>query len=371
VKPKTDLLDRLDAASAATRRELAERARAERRVNDNPLVQRIDRMIAEDRARAERYAAAASPGGRFCESPAYLDLTLEEAHQVFAGDDLADFIRLHATVNDGAAFQPEASPDVYLGNARGSRVASLVRVVAAVTDRIHVAAETSRSEVAAPTAYGVALNEASLAFSSQHPTWSRIGSWIPVDEGVLEDKGDAAQIIDQFVEQDVLRAVDNQIVNGNATGTAEALQFDGFINNSAIANQALSGDTRFESLVRAATTIRNAGFVGPITALVNPADAFKLLTDEVDGIHDYDQDIADVLGLSVRLSPVAPTGTAVVGDLYDSTTLYVRGLGLQVVKAKDHAGFFVEGKVAVKGTVRATLRIPRPSGIIRVTGFSA
>jgi HK97 family phage major capsid protein len=338
-------------------------------VDMHPTVRRLDAQLANEAMRA----VTTSPGERFCGAPEFgkplgvnpVSMNLLDAKET------AEHLRLNTTVNDGAAFQPEEAPDVYLGNEVSNRVAGLVHVVPAVNDLIHVAAETSRTDVAAPTAYGVALQEGSVAFGSEIPTWSRIGAWIPVEEGVLSDKGYGEQVINQFVTQDVTRAIDNQIINGDGTGTNEAKQFDGLLNNSSIADQPLASESRWNAIVRAAITVRGADFAGPISVIVNPLDALELLTDEVDGIKDWDQAIADLLDLHLSLSSVAPTGTAIVGDLDNAVTLWVRGIGLHLSKSQSHAGFFIDGQVAVKGEVRATLRIPRPTGIVRVTGFSA
>lgn len=338
-------------------------------VDLHPTIRRLDASLQRD----ELFASTTSPGARFCGSSEFgrIPTTTESISlRLLDSKEMAGRIRLNATVDGGDDFQAEGAPDVYL-NPTPKRVAGLVRVVPGDNERIHVAAEVSRTEVAAPKAYGVALDEGSVAFGSEIPTWSRIGSWIPVDEGILLDKGEGQRVIDEFIDQDVMRALDNQIVNGDGTGSGEGKQFDGLVNNAAIADQPLASDSRWNAIVRAATTVRGADFTGPINVLLNPLDALALLTDEIDGIKDYDQDIADVLDLHFTLSSVAPTGSVVVGDLANAVTVWVLGLGLDITKSQSHAGFFIEGKVAVRGTVRATLRIPRPSGIVRVTDFTS
>jgi Phage capsid family len=308
---------------------------------------------------------APSPAERFLQL-----LEKGDGGNVLSGTEYAARLRRH-NVNDAPAFQPEAKPDVYLAKALGGRIAPLCHIIGAVSDRIHVASEDTRTAASGPKAYGAALNQSSISFTEEFPTWTRLGSFLNATDGLLSDKGVATQTLDQFLDDDVTASIDDQLVNGDGSGSAEGTQFVGLLENTDVDDLALSG-TRFASIVAAATTIRGAGFVAPLTVLVSAADALALLTDRsVDaGVLEYDRTVAELLGFTPMIVPSLADGTAIVGSLSEATALYVRGAGLTIDRSNAHDTHFLDGIITIRATTRSTFRVPRPTGVIRITSFS-
>ncbi len=72
---------------------------------------------------------------------------------------------------------------------------------------------------------------------------------------------------------------------------------------------------------------------------------------------------------AITVSSLTSAGTVLVGDFKAGATLFVREPGLEVSSSPDSEGYFLEGKLAVAAEFQGVLRIPRPSALVKITGF--
>ena len=220
--------------------------------------------------------------------------------------------------------------------------------------------EASRTSAAAPTAYASSLPEAGIAWTDSDERPRRVGVWVPVQKNAWQDAGVIAEMVRALLEDDLLREVDEQVLAGDGTGE----NLNGIMNAS-ITSQALGADTHGQALVKAATTIRSGGNVGPIDVVANAADLQDAALST--GFRDHLEVLRDVFGVRDFIaSPVASTGTVLVGD-FSGAHLYVRQ-GVSISVSDSHSTFFLEGKVAVAAETRLESKVVRASAFVKITG---
>jgi hypothetical protein len=252
--------------------------------------------------------------------------------------------------------------DWNLAPAKGNRVASRLTVVPSTSQTIAVSREASRTEAAAPTAYGTALPEAAITFTDSDETPKRVGVWLPVTKGAWTDRGAVEAMVRALLGDELLRELDDQILNGDATG--ENLR--GIVGDASITTQALGGDTHGVALLKACASVRAANHAGPLTVIASASDLQDAALSA--DFRDHVETATRVFGLEsfVATSQLA-AGTMLVADLASAVHLYVRS-PLSITVSDSHTGFFTEGKVAVLAEMRAELRVVRGDGVVKITG---
>lgn len=243
--------------------------------------------------------------------------------------------------------------------AKGGRVAPLLNVIPTTTNTVAQASET-RGEVAAPTPYGTLLPESSITIVSSDVAHKRVGSYMKVTNGALEDAGQVAEVVRQVLGDDLLRALDVQALNGDGTGeNLLGLTVDG-----SVPVQPRGADTHHLAILRAAAAVRGADVVGPIDVVLNAADLLDVVTSA-----DYSKDDLDAFGIRgfVTSSRLA-AGTGLVGSFKEAASLYVRQGGT-ITLSRDHDDWFLRGDTAVAIEGRFNLKLVRPTGLVKVTGL--
>jgi HK97 family phage prohead protease len=285
--------------------------------------------------------------------------------QVSSADELAARLRI-VTADQ---LLPQSAPQWTLLPGSGGRVAPLVRTVSIDSGvRLHVANETARTTAAAPTAFGTALPLGSVSVSSAEASFHRIGAYLEATRGVIEDRGALRDVVDQYLMEDVQRAIDLDILLGDGTGENSV----GLLNAGAsVPTQALGTDGRFQAIIRAAAKVRAAGFTGPIDVVIEAStDAVSLLTEVDDtGEQTFDRDVLDALGVrSVVPSALVTQGKVIVGDLASASTLWVRE-GITIRMATQHNSNLTSGIVTLSAEARLEFEVVMPTAAVVVTGF--
>lgn len=246
--------------------------------------------------------------------------------------------------------------------ARGGRVSVLLNVVESKTHVVSTANETARGEVAAPVRYNLdLLPESGVTFVASDVPSRRIGAWVPVTNGALEDPGQVDDMVRNVLTADLLRGLDAQVLNGDGTGE----NFLGLTADAAIAAQARGTDSNAVAILRAAATVRGADFAGPISVVLSAANAVATVTDGA-----FKADALDALGVErVVFSSRLAAGTALVGSLAEAASLYVRE-GATISLSRDHADFWLRGNTAVAVEGRFSMKLRQAGAVIRVTGLA-
>jgi HK97 family phage major capsid protein len=329
----------------------------------------VDLIIRERQALGVMTPAGATAGERYTASDTYgaharggILSRSETTVMVRSSAELAARLR---TDPDPVTYPQAPGNDLLMAPASGGRVLPLCRIVPDAGDTITVAVESDRTEAAAPTPYGTALPEASIAFADRTAEASRLGTFVTLTGGVWRDAGSMKRVIDTLADDEWSRIADVQILNGSGTGEA----LTGILQTADLPTQAYTtATTRFHALLKAALTVRASEYGGRISVVTHPDDALQLVTEETDdGASTFRPDVLDRLDIGLVVSSLIPTGTALVGDYHAGATVYLRS-GVEVSASTQHGTDLTAGIVRVSAEARADLTV-RVSAFVSVTGL--
>jgi HK97 family phage major capsid protein len=228
--------------------------------------------------------------------------------------------------------------------------------------------ETTFVNNAAETAEGAQYPEAALALTEQSSPVRKIAVWLPVTDEQLEDVSQVQGYVDNRLRFMLAQRLDGQILTG--TGTSPNLR--GILNVSGIQAQAKGADPTPDSVYKAMVKVRVTGRAVPDSVVFHPTDwqAVRLLRT-ADGIYIWgspSEMVPDrIWGLPVALSDAITLGTAAVFDSTYTELATRRGIDVQI--SNSHAGFFVEGRQAIRADTRVAFIVYRPTAVCTVTGL--
>lgn len=324
---------------------------------------RIDKRTLAQRIKAtDAFARAAQPGAIGRGAP----------EELLSREEFADVLRTRATVdNTSGAPVPMQFKDTRDKPARGGRVVSLLRVLPQDEPEIAISEEGAVTEVAAPTDYGTVSPETSIALTKTVVPDSRFPINARVTRGALTDSVALANFLEMILHRDLFRSVDNEVLNGDGSGSGQGKRFTGLANSS-LPTQAVSTNTRGDTLITAAEKVRSADWQGPLAVVLNPIDARKLAEEkDAQGLPTFEPVLAALQFLGVEsftFSTVQAAGTGYVGSFAEGATLYVRQAPTIAITDSDGSDF-VLGKAVVGLEARLALRVSFPSAFVQVTGL--
>lgn len=192
---------------------------------------------------------------------------------------------------------------------------------------------------------------------------------------VLDDEPTLRGIIDNELLYGLRLVEDDQILNGDGTGS----NLTGIRETSGIQSQVWSagaaGDTRIDA-VRRAITKSLLAYYEPTGIIVHPNDMEDIeLTKDGEERHLMAMSVS--LGAEARLwrlpmvsTPAITEGFALVGSFGIGATLYDRMEG-SIRVAEQHSDFFIRNAVAVLAEERIALAVKRPESFVEVEFDSA
>jgi len=276
-----------------------------------------------------------------------------------------------------AGWAPESTRTgvIDLSPERPLRVVDFIPTLPTTQNSIKFMRETTfTASAVVEKAEGTAFGEAALALTEKSQTVEKIPAFIPVTDEQLEDEQAAAAYLDQRLIYMVKRRLDGQCLTG--TGVSPLLL--GTENVTGIQTQALGADSIPDAIYKLFVSIRDdadasGGDAEPSVVFIRPTkwQTVRLLTT-ADGIYIWgppsDTGPQRIWGVPVVLTN-APTATvAVTGDYAMHSALYVRS-GVDVQISNSHSTYFVEGKQAIRATLRVAMVHFRPSAFGTVTGL--
>ena len=187
---------------------------------------------------------------------------------------------------------------------------------------------------------------------------------------VLDDEPTLRGIIDNELLYGLRLVEDDQILNGDGTGS----NLTGIRETSGIQSQVWSagtvGDTRIDA-VRRAITKSLLAYYEPTGIIVHPNDMEDIeLTKDAEERHLMVMSVS--LGAEARLwrlpmvmTPAITEGFALVGSFGIGATLYDRMEG-SIRVAEQHSDFFIRNAVAVLAEQRLALAVKRPESFVEV-----
>ena len=210
--------------------------------------------------------------------------------------------------------------------------------------------------------------QSTLTIAGAQAPVRNIGHYEVAHRNVLADEPAMRGIIDNELLYGLRLTEDDQILNGNGTGT----NLTG-ITNAGVQVQALGSDTRVDAIRKSITKIALA-YYEATGMVVHPSDMEQIeLEKDGDERHMLVSSIA--LGAEARIwrlpvveSAAITEGTALVGSFGIGATLYDRMEG-SIRVSENHSDFFVRNAIAVLAEERIALAVKRPESFAIVTGI--
>jgi HK97 family phage major capsid protein len=251
---------------------------------------------------------------------------------------------------------------------RPLQVSQLIPQTTTRQNAIQYMEETTFTNAAAETAEAGTYPEAALVLTERSSLVRKISVFLPITDEQLEDETQARGYIDNRLGFMVRQRLDGQILVGN--GTPPNLL--GFLATPGIQTQAKGADPTPDAVYKAMTKIRVIGQAEPNLVVMHPNDWQDIrLLRTTDGIYIWgnpsDAGPERIWGLSVSQAQAETENTGLVMDTMFTELSTRRGLDIQV--SNSHAGFFIEGKQAVRADMRVAVVVYRPAALCTVTGI--
>lgn len=219
-----------------------------------------------------------------------------------------------------------------------------------------VAEATSQSDGTKP--------ESTFTFTKTTETVKTIAHWLAATKRSLSDAGQLRTLIDNFLEDGLLQALEDQMVTGNGIGE----NMVGLFSISGIQTQAFVTDL-IQTYRRARTLVRTVGRDVPNAYLMNPIDWQNLdLLKDNEARYYYGGPGAigtpHLWGLPVVESEAVTAGTAFVGNFKQLVLLDREQTTISV--SDSHSDFFIKNLVAILAELRAMFLCRRPKSLVKI-----
>jgi len=233
--------------------------------------------------------------------------------------------------------------------------------------------EKTATNAAAPVAEGGLKPESALTFDSVTDAVKKIATWLPVSEEMLADVAQIESYINNRLQQFVLLALENQIINGDGIGP----NLLGIVNRPGLAPDVVRGTTELNAMAiyRQIVEIMATSFLMPDGVVLSPrAWASTVTAQNAQGVF-YGPGMFSGLpspslwGLPVAISNQLEAQTdGLVGAFKQAAQLWKRS-AITVQASNSHADYFVRNLVAIRAEQRAALAVYRPAAFGLVTGL--
>ncbi|MCK9251007.1 MAG: phage major capsid protein [Solirubrobacteraceae bacterium] len=221
--------------------------------------------------------------------------------------------------------------------------------------------------------------ESEYTFTTKTADVETLAHFLPVHKNQFADVPQLEGIIDAEMRYGLLKFLEGEIAAGN--GSTGHLR--GILNTTGIVDQTIGADSVIVALHKALTGIR-LGFIEPTLIVMHPSDweAIRLMRSSVAMTDPGDPGGTPVVpptvvdtgefmfgppsqagastlwGLPVRITPVVPAGSPIIGD-FSQAQLYLRE-GITVNASDSHADFFRRNLIALLAEMRAGFGVRRP-----------
>ena len=204
--------------------------------------------------------------------------------------------------------------------------------------------------------------EGAWAFEVKTAVVKTIAEWVPVTKRALADVAQLEGLINQELQNDIVEAEEDQILNGDGQGE----NFTGITATSGIQTQAWATDL-FTTIRKGVTKARTVGRVNPTALVLNPSDAERIdLAQDGNNRYYYGGPQAlgqrTIWGVPVVESESQATGTGLLGD-FSKAVVWDREQ-TTVTMTDSHADFFIRNLVAVLAEERLAFGVTRPTAFV-------
>jgi HK97 family phage major capsid protein len=256
---------------------------------------------------------------------------------------------------------------------REPRVADLIPVTQTNLGTINYMEETTAlagTNAQVSIAEGSAKFENTLAFTARSAPVETVGTWLPVTTQQLDDVAGIQGIIENRMSLFLQLKEEDLLLNGTGT-TPQLIGFQGAAASSVL-SQARGTDTNLDAIYKAMQQIRVTGLAEPDGIVMHPdnftpINLYKSTTGEYSFDVTQQQGILRLFGKPLILSPVATSGTALVGSFRSFSEIW-RRMGMTVMVGLN-ADDFTKNKRTVLAEFREALTIYRQTAFCKVTGL--
>lgn len=330
------------------------------------------------RAAKGMYANLAAKGFRPVGTP-QLDLSEESLKELYEAAVAHKSLAVTTKATDSTSIAPATITDFQLPpvtmRREPTRVLSLIPTVA--TDGPSVTwYSTTGTAAAAAVAEGGTKPTSTLSYTSQLGTVTKLAHVVEVTDETLEDFPAFMSVLSQDMTDGLIKAENDELLNATVTG---AHKFPGLLNASGVlVGTPVPGTPtqtdRLDAIGAAIDGLRvGSSYTEPDGIIMHPT-TWGVIRRNKDTTNQYllsdPGTAADprIWGVPVVLTTQIATGTVLIGDFANSTAAYVRD-GIRVETANQGSTQFVANTTLVRCEERLLVTVPRPSGLIKVTGF--
>lgn len=228
--------------------------------------------------------------------------------------------------------------------------------------------ETTLTLNAAEKAEAAVYAESAFKLTERTVTIEKITTSVPVSDEQLEDVPRAESYLEGRLRLDLLKRLDNQIVQGDGV-TPNIL---GILNKAGIQTQARGADPIPDAFYKAIILVQTTGEAEPNVILVHPLDWQDIrLLRTADGVYIFGMPGVDITprmwGLPVVTSQRLTQNTGIVGDFGNFSELVTRrNVEISVGTINDD---FSRGKKTIRGDFRVATIWYRAAAFATVTGI--
>jgi hypothetical protein len=241
-----------------------------------------------------------------------------------------------------------------------------------VANSIEYYEETTFTNAAATVAEGVAKPESTDQFTLRTETVRKIATNIPATKESVDDVGWLMSQLQGRMAFGVRRQEENQILNGDNTGT----NLNGLLNRTIQSTAKGGAEDNLTAIYRGMQLVRGSagsGFAEPTAIVMNPANWTAIATlRTADGIYIWGHPSGNgpetVWGLPLRQTTALAAGTALILSRPWAQVMRREDVGVTV--STEHSTFFTENKIMIQAESRLTLCVYRPSAFAKVTALT-
>ena len=261
---------------------------------------------------------------------------------------------------------------------RSVHIRTLLPIGSTDAQTIRYPKESAYDDGAAATAQGSALGQSDFDVTATSVNVEKIGTFLRITEEMLNDTAGLSSYLSARIPSKVMGIEDTEIISGDGSSpNLSGLLTDGtaFTTSSGgLFYQSVESANEFDVIVVALNQLALVNYQAD-TIIMNPTDFHKIVLLKSTANEYLRNQIIQGLqpainGVPITLNTAMPAGKFLVGNLAQSTQLWVRD-GLSLEFARQDSDNFTKNFVTVRAQERVALTTYTPNGIVQGTFSSA
>ena len=261
---------------------------------------------------------------------------------------------------------------------RSVHIRTLLPIGSTDAQTIRYPKESAYDDGAAATAQGSALGQSDFDVTATSGNVEKIGTFLRITEEMLNDTAGLSSYLSARIPSKVMGIEDTEIISGDGSSpNLSGLLTDGtaFTTSSGgLFYQSVESANEFDVIVVALNQLALLNYQAD-TIIMNPTDFHKIVLLKSTANEYLRNQIIQGLqpainGVPITLNTAMPAGKFLVGNLAQSTQLWVRD-GLSLEFARQDSDNFTKNFVTVRAQERVALTTYTPNGIVQGTFSTA